>query len=40
MYDARDHICFNLGRVMRLVYRYYEKRFAPFGLTVPQYQVS
>jgi DNA-binding MarR family transcriptional regulator len=39
MYDARNHICFNLGRVMRLVYNYYEKRLAPFGLTVPQYFV-
>lgn len=39
MYDARRHICFNLGRVMRRVYDYYEKRLAPFGLTVPQYFV-
>lgn len=39
MYDARRHICFNLGRVMRRVYDYYEKRLAPFGLTPPQFFV-
>ena len=39
MYDARKHICFNLGRVMRRVYNYYEKRLTSFGLTVPQYFV-
>lgn len=39
MYDARKHICFNLGRVMRRVYEYYEKRLSPFGLTPPQYFV-
>jgi DNA-binding MarR family transcriptional regulator len=39
MYDARKHICFNLGRVMRRVYRYYEQRLSPFGLTPPQYFV-
>ncbi len=39
MYDARKHICFNLGRVMRRVYDYYEKRLSPFGLTPPQYFV-
>jgi len=39
MYDARKHICFNLGRVMRRVYDHYEKRLAPFGLTSPQYFV-
>lgn len=38
-YDARQHICFNLGRAMRLVYDHYEKRLAPFGLTSPQYFV-
>lgn len=37
MYDARKHICFNLGRVMRRVYDHYEKRLSPFGLTPPQY---
>ena len=37
MYDARKHICFNLGRVMRRVYDYYEQRLSPFGLTPPQY---
>ena len=39
MYDARKHICFNLGRVMRRVYDYYEQRLSLFGLTVPQYFV-
>ncbi len=39
MYDVRKHICFNLGRVMRRVYDYYEKRLSPFGLTPPQYFV-
>ena len=39
MYDARRHICFNLGRVMRRVYDYYEQRLSPFGLTPPQYFV-
>jgi len=39
MYDARKHICFNLGRVMRRVYDYYEQRLSPFGLTSPQYFV-
>lgn len=39
MYDARKHICFNLGRVMRRVYDHYERRLEPFGLTVPQYFV-
>ena len=39
MYDARRHICFNLGRVMRLVYDYYEQRLSPFELTPPQYFV-
>lgn len=37
MYDARKHICFNLGRVMRRVYDYYEQRLSPFGITPPQY---
>ncbi|MDD5128020.1 MAG: MarR family transcriptional regulator, partial [Dehalococcoidales bacterium] len=39
MYDARKHICFNLGRVMRRVYEYYEHRLSEFGLTPPQYFV-
>ena len=39
MYDARKHICFNLGRVMRRVYDHYEKRLSAFGLTPPQYFV-
>ncbi len=39
MYDATKHICFNLGRVMRRVYEYYDKRLSPFGLTPPQYFV-
>jgi hypothetical protein len=39
MYDARKHACFNLGRVMRRVYDYYDQRLLPFGLTSPQYFV-
>jgi len=39
MYDARKHICFNLGRVMRRVYDYYEQRLSDFNLTPPQYFV-
>jgi len=39
MYDARKHICFNLGRVMRRVYNHYDQRLSPFGLTSPQYFV-
>jgi len=38
-YDAREHICFNLGRVMRKVYEHYESRLSPFGLTTPQFMV-
>jgi len=38
-YDAREHICFNIGRVMRKVYEHYESRLSPFGLTTPQYMV-
>jgi DNA-binding MarR family transcriptional regulator len=39
MYDAREHICFNVGRVMRKVYEHYDSRLAPFNLTTPQYMV-
>ncbi|MGA2368059.1 MAG: MarR family transcriptional regulator [Dehalococcoidia bacterium] len=39
MYDAREHICFNVGRVMRRVYEHYETRLAPFNLTTPQYMI-
>ena len=39
MYDARKHICFNLGRVMRRVYDHYEQRLSSFGLTTSQYFV-
>jgi len=39
MYDARKHICFNVGKVMRQVYDHYEKRLSPFNLTPPQYFV-
>jgi DNA-binding MarR family transcriptional regulator len=39
MEDLRDHICFNIGRVMRKVYEHYESRLAPFNLTTPQYMV-
>ncbi|MBT9149174.1 MAG: hypothetical protein DDT27_00910 [Dehalococcoidia bacterium] len=28
MYDAGKYICFNLGRVMRRAYDYYEKRLS------------
>jgi MarR family transcriptional regulator, organic hydroperoxide resistance regulator len=38
-YDARQYICFNVGRVMRKVYDHYESRLAPFGLTTPQFMV-
>jgi len=38
-YDASEHICFNIGRVMRKVYEHYESRLSPFGLTTPQYMV-
>ena len=38
-YDATRHICFNLGRVMRRVYDYYEQKLSAFGLTPPQYFV-
>ncbi|RPJ60535.1 MAG: MarR family transcriptional regulator [Dehalococcoidia bacterium] len=38
-YDAREHICFNIGRVMRKVYEHYESRLSPFGLTTPQFMV-
>jgi DNA-binding MarR family transcriptional regulator len=40
MYDARDHICFNLGRVMRKVSDYYDQRLSPFNLTPPQFFVA
>lgn len=39
MHDAQKHICFNLGRVTRRVYDYYQRRLSPFGLTPPQYFV-
>lgn len=39
MYDARSHICFNLGRVIRRINRFYEERLAPFGLTPSQYLI-
>lgn len=39
MNDARRHICFNLGKVMRRVYSYYQSRLAPYGLTPSQYFV-
>ncbi|MHB8085492.1 MAG: MarR family winged helix-turn-helix transcriptional regulator [Dehalococcoidia bacterium] len=34
-----QHICFNIGRVMRKVYEHYEDRLAPFNLTTPQYLI-
>jgi DNA-binding MarR family transcriptional regulator len=39
MYDARAHICFNLGRVMRRVYDHYDQRLSSFNLTPPQFFV-
>ena len=39
MYDASQHICFNLGRVMRRINSYYQQRLSPFGLTVSQFFV-
>ena len=39
MYDARKHICFNLGRVMRRVYDYYDQRLSTFDLTPSQFFV-
>ncbi|MCX5852501.1 MAG: MarR family transcriptional regulator [Deltaproteobacteria bacterium] len=38
-YDARSHICFNLGRVMRKVYEHYQVQLSSFGITPPQYFV-
>lgn len=38
-YDARQHICFNVGRVMRKVYEHYDSRLSPYGLTTPQFLV-
>lgn len=37
MYDARSHLCFRLGRVMRRISAFYEERLAPFGMTPSQY---
>lgn len=37
MYDARSHMCFKIGRVMRRISAFYEERLAPFGLTPSQY---
>ena len=39
MYDASKHICFNLGRVMRRVYDYYDQRLSKFDLTPSQFFV-
>jgi MarR family transcriptional regulator, organic hydroperoxide resistance regulator len=39
MLDQGNHICFNLGRVMRRVYEHYESRLSPYNLTAPQYMV-
>ena len=39
MYDASKHICFNLGRVMRRVYDYYDQRLSTFDLTPSQFFV-
>lgn len=36
MRDARNNICFNLGRVMRRVQNHYKHSLAPYGLTPPQ----
>ena len=37
--DLGEHICFNIGRVMRSVYEHYDSRLSPFNLTTPQYMV-
>ena len=37
--DLDEHICFNVGRVMRRVYEHYDSRLSPFNLTTPQYMV-
>jgi DNA-binding MarR family transcriptional regulator len=37
--DLGEHICFNVGRVMRRVYEHYDSRLSPFNLTTPQYMV-
>jgi DNA-binding MarR family transcriptional regulator len=37
--DLSEHICFNVGRVMRRVYEHYDSRLSPFNLTTPQYMV-
>lgn len=39
MSDAINHICFNVGRVMRRINSYYEERLAPFRLTPIQYLI-
>ncbi|MEW6033802.1 MAG: MarR family transcriptional regulator [Chloroflexota bacterium] len=39
MDNARKHICFNLGRVMRRVQEYYKQRLEPYGLTPAQFFV-
>ena len=39
VHNAKKHICFNIGRVMRCVYDYYEQRLSSFNLTPPQYFV-
>jgi len=37
--DLGEYICFNIGRVMRRVYEYYDSRLSSFNLTTPQYMV-
>jgi len=37
--ELDEHICFNVGRVMRRVYEHYDSRLSPFNLTTPQYMV-
>jgi len=37
--ELEGHICFNVGRVMRRVYEYYDLRLSPFNLTTPQFMV-
>lgn len=39
MYDASKHICFNLGRVMRRIYDYYDQKLSTFDLTPSQFFV-
>ena len=39
MDELSRYICFNLGRAIRRIHKYYEPKLSPFGLTPPQYFV-